>query len=184
MFCGCNTFLLSYSCKSVDNVNRIDRNTIIYHNYVILMGGRFILYHSCLTFSHEHSHNLIFDSPKLIPLVDFVLDFVASSFGENLKYVYSHSRSHHPNLGDKTVDSEILTRQGDCPHTDWVQYLVQLSPMAVPGVAILNLLLGFNKKGNSVSSIPVPKEWNHRKLVSLMGSISGIVFVFLQCGWV
>jgi len=137
------------------------------------------LLHSSLTFSHEHSHNLIFDHPSKLPLVDFVLDFQACSFAENLKYVYSHSRSHHPTLGDNSADSEILSRDGDCPQSKF-QYLIQMTSLIFPGVIIVQKLL----KKSGPASLKLPKNWAHRKRVSMLASVLAIIFVFVKAGWV
>jgi len=132
-----------------------------------------VLLHSCLTFSHEHSHNLIFQTPVGVTLVDFV----STSFSENLGYVYSHSRYHHPNLGDPETDSECAFKYGDLSKGG-IKALMELIALVLPGSVFLKLV----QKSPKSRSFPIPKSWWYRKLACHIGSVSSLIFVFYNGG--
>jgi sphingolipid delta-4 desaturase len=93
------------------------------------------LYHSFGSFIHENSHFLVLGS-KLKPLVSFVLELGLSSFGEHVKYEYTHIRKHHTSLNVKGVDSECtndghmstLTNITNNIYVNRLLYLIDLLP--------------------------------------------------------
>jgi len=138
-----------------------------------------VLLHSCLTFSHEHSHNNLLQSPLGLVLVDMVLDFAATSFGENLGYVYSHSRFHHPNLGDPATDSELAFKYGDLSKGG-ISAMLELSGIVCPFQVLMKL---FQKSPKS-RSFPLPADWKHRKIACYIASAISLVFVYSQAGFI
>merc|ERR1712018_1077345 len=126
------------------------------------------------TFAHEHSHNLIFDSPR-IKLVDALLDWSSTSFAENLKYVYSHSRFHHPNLGDKDTDSELENKS--LPDHWWNRTLY-FAHILCPGLILLEILTKQPSENKSKGSrdFQVPKTWFWRKMICYAASLAACLF--------
>lgn len=62
-------------------------------------------YHSFGSLIHENSHFLVLGN-KYKSFTSFILEIGLSSFGEHVKYEYSHIRKHHVSLNIKNVDSE------------------------------------------------------------------------------
>jgi len=135
--------------------------------------------HSGLCFSHEHSHNLILDSFVGVHLVDAILDWHSTSFGENLKYVYSHSRFHHPNLGDKSKDSELENKS--ISKHPWNRFM-QFAHLFVPGMIVLETLTKVPSKDGCKGTMEfkVPKSWNSRKYLCYLTSLASCIFYYMN----
>jgi len=135
--------------------------------------------HSGLTFSHEHSHNLILDSKLGVHLIDAILDWHSTSFGENLKYVFSHSRFHHPNLGDKEKDSELENKS--ISKHPWNRFL-QFGHLFIPGLILFEIATkqpeGAKCKGTM--EFKVPKSWSSRKYLCYLSSACACLFYYMN----
>lgn len=133
------------------------------------------LMHSGLSFAHEHSHNLILESPTGLKLIDAMLDWHAMSFADVLKYVYSHSRFHHPNLGDKSTDSELENKS--LPDTPWNLFLY-FGHLFIPGLVLLDITTKQKSKSKMKGSreFQVPKTWASRKYTCIAASVASVLF--------
>jgi len=137
-----------------------------------------IFMHSGATFSHEHSHNLIFDDPFGILVVDFFLDFHMTSFGAVLEYVYTHSRFHHPNLGDPRTDSEL--QEGIGAPRPGLEKWISFTPILCPGIILISTILDGLRANPEFF---VPEELWKRTYTCNFGSLCGAVFIYMNAGW-
>jgi len=152
-----------------------------YFTTLLFVLGDQWLFHCGMTFAHEHSHNLIFDSPLGVVLVDIILDWHSTSFAEGLKYVYSHSRFHHPNLGDPATDSELENK--DFPGTQW-NALIYFGQILFPGLLFLDILTKQKVPGKCKNTdFKVPKSWLHRKIACYIASICSLAFLTFHGGF-
>lgn len=171
------TWLVLKAAEYIGELESLLSQYFLTLGYVFFIDQFFM--HSGLTFSHEHSHNLLLDSKIGIHLIDAILDWHSTSFAENLKYVYSHSRFHHPNLGDKEKDSELENKS--IPKNLWNKFL-QFGHIFLPGLVLLEILTkqpsGNKCKGSM--EFKVPSSWNSRKYLCYLVSASACFFYYMN----
>lgn len=134
-----------------------------------------LLFHSVVTFSHEHSHNLIFDTTWGIILVDLTLEFGGFTFGSLLKYVYTHSRFHHPFTGDVIKDSELVSKD-----IHGIHKLFNILTVFIPGLSLV--VFGY-KSVSSTKMFKFTTNFIYRKWACRLASLSSFVFMFVHGGW-
>jgi len=155
------------------------KNLNLYHTYFVIGAYSLfidqLLFHSVVTFSHEHSHNLIFDTTWGVVLVDLTLEFGGFTFGSLLKYVYTHSRFHHPFTGDSIKDSEFASKDINGFHK-----LFNILTVFIPGLSLI--VFGY-KSVSSTKMFKFTKNFTYRKWACRLASLASFIFMFIHGGW-